>query len=222
MDNYTSTEKKALAVIETEMEDFFKNDNSGHDWFHVQRVRHNAIKIAKTEPEAQGFIIEMAALLHDRFDDKLVADPDKVKTMFMVHLSELGIDQISIQKIFHAVDAVGFKGGFNQVPVISIEDKVVQDADRLDAIGAIGIARVFAYSGAKKRPIYLGNEVFQPSQSANDYRTKNGSAIEHFYEKLLLLKNLMHTAEGKKMAQKRHDFMVCYLKEFYEEWGDID
>lgn len=222
MDKYTSREKKALAIIESDMEDFFKGEGSGHDWFHVQRVRRNALKIAQTEAEAQAFIVEMAALLHDRFDDKLVADPDKEKAIFMERLSDLEIDQEGIRKIFHAVDAIGFKGGFNQVPVVSIEDKIVQDADRLDAIGAIGIARVFAYSGAKNRPIYLGDEDFQPSQSASDYRTKAGSAIEHFYEKLLLLKDLMHTEAGKKMAQKRHDFMVSYLEEFYDEWGDID
>lgn len=194
--------------IQHEMQDFFTSDSTGHDWYHIDRVWKNAKRIARYYPEANHLHIELAALLHDRYDRKLVPDASQARQEVQQLLLQQGVEKDFIFRILYTIDAVSFKNGANPVQARSIEDKIVQDADRLDALGAIGIARTFAYSGAHHRPIYQGEEANSPADTA----------IAHFYDKLLTLQEKLHTPEAKEIAKGRHQFMLNYLEQFYAEW----
>lgn len=189
-----------------------EHEPSGHDWWHIERVRRLAVLLAD-RAGADPFICELAALLHDIADEKLneskEAGLDKVRGW----LSDQGAAEDVKQKVLSIISTMSFNGGKNP-PMDTLEGKVVQDADRLDAIGAIGIARTFVYSGAKGRPIHLPGQDF----SGTDYRSSDKSAIYHFYEKLLKLKDLLNTAHAKKLAEERHQFMEQFLIQFYKEW----
>jgi len=195
----------------------------GHDWFHTKRVLANSIHIAKKE-NANLFVVQLAALLHDIADAKFHAGDEtlgpKVASEF---LEEQKVDPLYSQHIIKIVKSVSFKNSLSPLenPFDSIELQIVQDADRLDAIGAIGIARAFNYGGFKNRELY--NPKVPPNMNMNKEEYKNSSAptINHFYEKLLLLKEKMNTPTGKKLAEKRHDFMLSYLDQFYHEWEGI-
>lgn len=196
----------------------FEQEGSGHDWWHIYRVWQNGKKIGKTE-EADMFVVELACLLHDIADWKFYGgDQDIGPKKAEEILKKLNLEQFIIEKIKNIIKKLSFKGA-NVVPekMDSIEGQIVQDADRLDAIGAIGIARVFAYGGHKGRLIYDPNIKPVRHESQNDYIKNNSPSINHFYEKLLLLKNLMNTSSGKKIAVKRHNFMKAYLDQFYKE-----
>ncbi|WP_025730201.1 HD domain-containing protein [Atopobacter phocae] len=197
-----------IQKIQKEMQEFFKNDTTGHDWFHIERVWQNARLIASHYPEVNHFQIEAAALLHDRYDRKLVQNTDKARNEVVKLLEQLQVGATDIKRIMYTIDAVSFKQGGNTVQPQSLEDKIVQDADRLDAIGAIGIARTFAYAGSVHHPIYTG----EPSSSNEQ------TAIQHFHDKLLHIHSLMHTPEGKEIALTRHHFMEEFLNQFYSEW----
>ncbi len=197
-----------------------KNVESGHDWFHIQRVYNNAKLIAKTE-NANLFIIELAALLHDIADSKFnngdeTVGPKKAGDF----LKSLNVASLDIEHIVKIIANMSFsenietKATFN-----SLELQIVQDADRLDAIGAIGIARTFNYGGFKNRTIY--NPEIKPNlnMSKEEYKQSTAPTINHFYEKLLLLKDKMNTTTGKKIALERHQFMEIYLQQFYTEWN---
>ena len=195
----------------------------GHDWFHTKRVLANSIHIAKKE-NANLFVVQLAALLHDIADAKFHAGDEtlgpKVASEF---LEEQKVDPLYSQHIIKIIESVSFKNSLSPLenPFDSIELQIVQDADRLDAIGAIGIARAFNYGGFKNRELY--NPKVPPNMNMNKEEYKNSSAptINHFYEKLLLLKEKMNTPTGKKLAEKRHDFMLSYLDQFYHEWEGI-
>ena len=198
-----------------------QNAEGGHDWWHIERVWNNANTIAKTE-KADSFIVSLAALLHDIADSKFNNGDEEIGP---VKASEfLQSLQVAEDKIIHVeniIRNISYKGGNFKQKFHSPELAIVQDADRLDALGAIGIARAFNYGGFKNREIY--NPEIKPDLLMTKEVYKNSSAptINHFYEKLLLLKDKMNTETGKKMAAKRHLFMEVYLEEFYAEWNGM-
>ena len=206
--------KEIIQSIQKEMKEFFTQEHTGHDWYHIERVWKNAKKIAVHYPEANQLQIELAALLHDRYDHKIVSNVEEAKLEVRDLLLQHGLPEDLIKKILYSIDAVGFRNGKNPLQPISIEDKIVQDADRLDAIGAIAIARTFVYSGAHQRPIYTG-EPLDVLEKAHDLED---TAIGHFYEKLLTLSDNLHTPEAREIAKGRHEFMKEYLTQFFAEW----
>lgn len=196
----------------------FSEDYSGHDYYHSIRVYNNAINIALIEG-GNLFLIKLAALLHDIDDRKLFNTSDNLDHA-QAFLKDNCVDEDSIFKICKIIKSVSFKGGESVVPD-SIEGKIVQDADRLDALGAIGIARTFAYGGHKGRPIYEPCEKPIEEMTAKEYENHTSSSINHFYEKLLKLKDLMNTETAKSLAEKRHAFIENYLDEFISEWNGV-
>ena len=192
----------------------------GHDWFHIDRVYTNALAIAKEE-NVDEFIIALGALLHDIADSKFhdgdeTIGPKKAREF----LESEAVDEAIIQHIENIIKYISFKGEFalsKEEKFTSKELNVIQDADRLDAIGAIGIARTFNYGGFKNRVIYDPDILPKPSQTKEEYKNNTAPTINHFYEKLLLLKDRMNTETGKKLAQERHEFMEYFLKQFYKE-----
>lgn len=209
------------AKILQEARDFvyaeLKDEMSGHDWWHIVRVTNNAVEIA-TQEQADVFICELAALLHDIADGKLNENEEvglqKVEQWLQNH-------QASDAEIAHVLDIIStmsFKGGHQQKNVSTLEGQIVQDADRLDAIGAIGIARAMAYSGHIGRPIHDPDLQPRENMTLEEYRAGKSSSIMHFYEKLLKLKDLMNTDYAKQLAIGRHHFLEEYLEQFYAEW----
>jgi len=195
------------------------DESSGHDWWHIYRVHNLALKINENENK-NTFVISMIALLHDIFDEKFSAG--NIRDNLINLMKELGIyDFLSkedLENILHSVENLGFKGGFNTVR-ISDEGKIVQDADRIDAIGAIGIARTFAYGGKKGLPIYNPDQGIVEITSQEEYRSLKTHTINHFYEKLLKLKDTLNTTQAKEIAEKRTAYMQEFLNEFYAEWN---
>ncbi len=192
-------------------------EGSGHDWFHIERV-YNLAKFISEKENADLFIVEMTALLHDIDDWKFSKGTDTNTTVTENFLTSINVSTDDINKIISIIKTMSFKGGVVDSSQSSIEGKVVQDADRLDAIGAIGVARTFAYGGSKGRQIY--NPSIPPIEFASLEQVKNeeNHTINHFYEKLLKLKDLMNTKTAKEIAEKRHKFMENFLEEFYSEW----
>lgn len=195
------------------------NEGSGHDWWHTWRVWRLARRIGEEE-KANLFIVELSALLHDIADWKsnngdVYAGGKAARSW----LESLKVDELSIKQIVDIVDNISFKGAGVEDEMESPEGKVVQDADRLDAIGAVGIGRVFTYGGSKGRVMYDPETSIQMAQNFETYKLAGQTSINHFYEKLLLLKNRMHTKTGNKLAEGRHKFMEGFLKEFYAEWN---
>ncbi len=191
---------------------------SSHDWFHIYRVWKNTQLILKTE-KANSLICELAALLHDIADHKFYDGNETIGPQRTEQfLLSLNIDNEIITPVVNIVKNISFLGGHKKSNYFSLELAVVQDADRLDAIGAIGIARTFAYGGFKKREIY--NPDIKPNlqMSKEEYKNSSAPTINHFYEKLLLLKEKMNTETGTKLAEKRHNFMLQFLNQFYDEW----
>jgi uncharacterized protein len=210
---------KKQMIQQTEL--FVRNelgkDATGHDWHHVDRVRRNALYITKEEQAGEPFIIEMAALLHDIPDEKLNETKEQGERKLAAYLQTLPLEAEDKYHIQQIIATISYKGG-NGVPLQSIEAKIVQDADRLDAIGAIGIARAFAYGGKKGQPIYDPNIKVRDEMSVEEYRKGKSSTIHHFYEKLLKLKNLLNTETAKYMAESRQQMMELFLQQFYQEW----
>jgi uncharacterized protein len=195
----------------------FASEGSGHDWFHIDRVRRIALRIGKTEG-GDLFIIEMAALLHDLDDYKITGlespVPEKAKSWLYSQNVEADVASLILQ----VIEEVSYKGSDIETPVSSVESAVVQDADRLDAIGAIGIARTFAYGGYKNRLIYDPKIAPEMHDDFQAYESSTAPTINHFYEKLLLLKDRMNTNTAKLMAAQRHQFMENYFQHFFDEW----
>lgn len=193
----------------------------GHDWWHIQRVYNNAKLIAASE-KVDGFIVALGALLHDIADAKFHngdenIGPEKAKAF----LQSLNLNNAVVEHVENIIRNISFKGGNFTANFSSPELAVVQDADRLDALGAIGIARAFHYGGFKDREIYNPNISPNLNMSKEEYKNSNAPTINHFYEKLLLLKERMNTGTGKRIAEQRHVFMQDYLDQFYAEWeGD--
>jgi len=193
----------------------FRTEGSGHDWFHIDRVRKMALRIGETE-DCDLFVVEMAALLHDLDDWKLIKADEALKSEKWLDFIELDSEVAS--HILEIIEEVSFRGAGTETPVKSIEAAIVQDADRLDAIGAIGIARTFAYGGHKSRLIYDPSIIPVMHNDFQEYKSSSAPTINHFYEKLLMLKDRMNTKTAKTIAEKRHQFMIGYLVQFYEEW----
>ncbi|MGF7230782.1 HD domain-containing protein [Arachidicoccus sp.] len=197
-----------------------RNAEGGHDWLHIQRVWTNALEIAKTE-DCNKEIVSLAALLHDIADSKF-HDGDEIigSTTARRFLENEQVDEPTISSVTQIIQNISFKGGKERRSFSSIELDIVQDADRLDAMGAIGIARAFNYGGFKNRALYNPDILPDPNQSKQAYKNTTAPTINHFYEKLLLLKDLMNTKRGKAMAEERHNFMLTFLKHFFSEVGE--
>ena len=216
--------EKELIVIQTA--DFMKSEltgeGSGHDWWHVYRVWKNAIQIAKHE-EVDLFVVELAALLHDIADWKFNdGNEDIGPQLAREWLESLNVDETEIANVCQIIQDISFKGSGVVTNMKTPEGKIVQDADRLDAMGAIGIGRAFAYGGSKGREMYNPDLKPEKHNSFEQYKKSQGSSINHFYEKLLLLKELMNTDTAKKIAEKRHAVMLNYLNDFFQEWEGIE
>lgn len=203
--------EKAFAYLK----DIFREDSSGHDYYHSVRVYNNALNIARKEG-GNIFIIKLGALLHDVDDRKLFDTSDKLQNA-RKFLTDNCVDESSVEEICKIIKAVSFKGNESVIPD-TIEGKIVQDADRLDALGAIGIARTFAYGGYKGRPIYEPYEEPIDNMTAEEYENHISTSVNHFYEKLLKLKYLMNTDTAKLIADNRHAYMEEFLDEFINEW----
>jgi uncharacterized protein len=197
------------------------NAETGHNWWHALRVRNNALLILEHEKcNANKHIVEIASLLHDIADRKINNGDEKAGLKKIE--SFLTSQNLSIQQIQHTLQIIK-NISFSKEPEpdfkLSIEGKIVQDADRLDAIGAIGIARAFNYGGHKSRELYLPDINIKGFSNLEDYKTNSNPTINHFYEKLLLLKDLMNTKTGKILANSRHNYMLSFLDQFYAEWN---
>lgn len=205
-------------IYETEkfVKQHFENEGSGHDWWHIYRVRNLAMKISEHEG-GSFFLIEMAALLHDLDDWKLTNNSNISQTE--TWLKKLKTPQNITQQIIAIIEEVSFKGAGVKTDATTLEAQIVQDADRLDAIGAIGIARTFAYGGNKNRLMYHPDINPEMHDSFEAYKKTTAPTINHFYEKLLLLKDRMNTQTAKQLANERHKYMEEFLEQFYGEWN---
>ncbi len=214
------TEQQILSSTVKYVKARVQQDSTGHDWWHVYRVWKTALKIAKEEkdPSLDLFIIQLAALLHDVDDWKARQPGDKEDTNTLAWLLKAGADKDTIEKVCGIVRNVSFKGADVTDAMTSKEGKIVQDADRLDAIGAIGIARAFAYGGHKGKTIH--DPEIQPKRHKTfaAYRESNSTTINHFYEKLLLIRERMNTETGKRIAEERDSYLRAYLEKFLKEW----
>jgi uncharacterized protein len=199
-----------------------QNAEGGHDWFHIERVYKNAQLIAEHET-CDLEIVKLSALLHDIADSKFHDGDETVgPKIARTFLEEENVNETTIAHVLRIIENISFKGGNFDKKFSSKELDIVQDADRLDALGAIGIARTFNYGGFKNRPIYDPNIAPNLNMSKEEYKNSEAPTLNHFYEKLLLLKDKMNTDSGKKIAQERHVFMEKFLSQFYAEWdGDI-
>lgn len=215
-------QNEILEVVVHHVKGVHIGESSGHDWWHISRVQHLSNQINAHE-HGNSFVINMIALLHDLYDEKFTKG--NVRQLLVTLLQELNvynsITKDELDNIIVSVENMSFKGGFAKKK-LSLEGQIVQDADRLDAIGAIGIARVFAYGGKKGREIYNPDQGIVTIKSAEEYRELNRHSINHFYEKLLHVKDSMNTNMGKQIAIKRTAFMNDYLAEFYMEWNGKD
>ena len=206
-----------IAFVKEEL----KGAEGGHDWFHIERVLKNSILISKEE-KVDVFVVSLAALLHDIADPKFYDGDEtvgpKVATKF---LKEQEVTSDIIEHVVNIINYISYKNSFEKgvKKFTSKELEVVQDADRLDAIGAIGIARCFNYGGFKNRVLYNPEIIPNLEMSKEEYKKTEAPTINHFYEKLLLLKDKMNTVSGKKIAAQRHHFMELYLEQFYDEWN---
>lgn len=191
---------------------------AGHDWFHIERVYRNALRIADYE-NCHREVVQLAALLHDIADSKFHGGDESIgpKTA-RTFLESQHTDEATIDHVVKIIENISFKGGKTDRTFSSLELDIVQDADRLDAIGAIGIARTFNYGGFKNRPLYDPAIAPNLHMTKEEYKASQTPTLNHFYEKLLLLKDRMNTATGKKMAEDRHRFMEVFLAQFYAEW----
>jgi uncharacterized protein len=208
-------QNRLIKATENYVRNHFESESSGHDWWHIYRVRNMAIKIAEKEG-GDLFVVEMAALLHDLDDWKLSDTGQESKTEKW--LNSINFPKLEIPVVLEIIEQVSFKGAGVENRATSVEAKIVQDADRLDAIGAIGIARTFAYGGNKGRLIYHPDIKPEMHNSFDEYKKTTAPTINHFYEKLLLLKDMLNTKTAKEIAEKRHRFMETFLEQFYGEW----
>ena len=205
---------KTIAFVKTQL----ANAEGGHDWFHIERVYKNSLLISKDEV-VDLFVVQLGALLHDIADSKFHNGDETVgPKVAREFLFGINVDSAVIEHVVNIIENISFKGGNEEQKFKSIELDVVQDADRLDALGAIGIARTFNYGGFKDRTLY--DPEIKPNLNMNkeEYKTSTAPTINHFYEKLLLLKDKMNTKTGRRIASDRHKFMELYLEQFYAEW----
>lgn len=206
--------EQTIAFVKQEL----KNAESGHDWFHIERVYKNALNILNSE-EGNKEIVIYGALLHDIADSKFHDGDETIGPKKAAEfLRSISVDESVVEQVVKIIENISFKGGNFERSFTSPELFIVQDADRLDAIGAIGIARTFNYGGFKNNLIHDPENAPKMHMSKEEYKSHKGTTINHFYEKLLLLKDLMNTQTGKEIAEKRHQYMLGFLSQFYSEW----
>ena len=212
-------QQEIIQHIAEELKQEFSNEASGHDWWHILRVWNNAKHIASDE-KADLFIVELGALLHDIADWKFHKGDESIgPAKATALLKKYNVEESIIDQVCEIIKHISFKGAAVENKLTSLEGKIVQDADRLDAIGAIGIARAFAYGGFMKRSMHNPSEAAREDKDKESYFKNQSTTINHFYEKLLLLKDRMNTVSGKKLAEDRHRYMKEYLERFYKEWN---
>jgi len=199
----------------------FSDDSSGHDWWHIYRVWKNAITICEHE-NADLFIVQLAALLHDLDDWKFNESDDETPVRAKAWLDSCSVDPVTADAVCEIIRHISYKGAGVENKMDSLEGFIVQDADRLDAIGAIGIGRAFAYGGYKSRMMYDPESPPQMHATFDEYKNSKSATINHFYEKLLLLKDMMNTKTAKRIAEQRHEVMVKFLDQFMAEWEGKD
>jgi uncharacterized protein len=215
----TSEQRRIIEKTRTFVEQKFSGESTGHDWWHMYRVWKSAQTIVADEPDADPFITELAALLHDIADWKFHdGDEEAGPRAARGWLESQGVSEKVIKHIEDIIRTVSFKGAGVASNMRTIEGKIIHDADKLDAIGAIGIARAFAYGGAHGRALYDPSVKPERHDSFDAYQKANGHTINHFYEKLLLLKARLYTVTAKRLAEQRHAYMEKYLQQFYAEW----
>ncbi|HRM12066.1 MAG TPA: HD domain-containing protein [Flavobacterium sp.] len=214
---YPELINKTISFVKAKLE----NAEGGHDWFHIERVFKNAVLIAKNE-DCNVIVVKLSALLHDIADSKFHEGDESVgPKIARDFLESENVDEEIITHVVHIIKNISYKGGNFEKKFSSLELDVVQDADRLDAIGAIGIARAFNYGGFKNRALYDPKIAPNSRMSKEEYKKNDAPTLNHFYEKLLLLKDKMNTDTGKKIAKERHRYMEGFLAQFYAEWeGD--
>ena len=210
-------EENILLEVATYVEQKLSGEGSGHDWWHIVRVRNMAKNLALAEG-GDSFICQLAALVHDLVDDKLVADENLALAEVRGLLTRAGVAADQTDQVLTIIQAISYKGGSQNHLDLTLEGQIVQDADRLDAMGAIGVARTMAYSGYHGRVIHDPEVAVRQNMTLEEYRSHQGTAITHFYEKLLLLKDLMNTKTAQELAKRRHAFMEAYLEQFFAEW----
>ena len=211
-------ESKVIQATKAFVQSELKDAEGGHDWFHIERVYKNALLLARDE-NVNLEIVSLGALLHDIADSKFHQGNENVGPQTArTFLESLHVQDFVIDHVVKIIENISFKGGNIKQEFTSPELDVIQDADRLDAMGAIGIARTFNYGGFKNRKIYDPSIAPKLNMSKEEYKKGENPTINHFYEKLLLLKERMNTVTGKKLAQKRHEFMGQFLEQFYAEW----
>ena len=209
--------QKTADYIKTE----FSSDSSGHDWWHIYRVWKNAITLCEHE-KADAFIVELAALLHDLDDWKFNESGDETPLRAKAWLESCAVDTVITEEVCEIIMHISYKGANVENKMKSLEGFIVQDADRLDAIGAIGIGRAFAYGGYKDRPMYDPEAQPQLHATFEQYKNSKSATVNHFYEKLLLLKDMMNTKAAKHIAEQRHQVMLNFLDQFMNEWEGRD
>ncbi|HRM45459.1 MAG TPA: HD domain-containing protein [Flavobacterium sp.] len=214
---YPELINKTISFVKAKLE----NAEGGHDWFHIERVFKNAVLIAKNE-DCDVTVVKLGALLHDIADSKFHEGDESVgPKIARDFLESENVDEEIITHVVHIIENISYKGGNFEKKFSSLELDVVQDADRLDAIGAIGIARAFNYGGFKNRALYDPKIAPNSRMSKEEYKKNDAPTLNHFYEKLLLLKDKMNTDTGKQIAKERHRYMEGFLAQFYAEWeGD--
>jgi len=217
MDSFSSEEilQNTINIVKEELQ----NAEGGHDWFHIERVYKNALLISESE-NVDKTVVALGALLHDIADSKFYNGDESVGPRKAGQfLKSQNVSEEIIEQVLKIIENVSFKGGNKNQEFHSKELEVVQDADRLDALGAIGIARTFNYGGFKNRKLYDPEIKPNLNMTPSEYKVSDAPTINHFYEKLLLLKDRMNTETGRKIAAERHVFMETFLKQFYAEWN---
>lgn len=208
----------AIERIVEHVKERFSGESTGHDWWHIERVRRLALRIGKAEG-ADLLVVELGALLHDVADYKLNGgDVNEGLELVKKWLRDEQFPEMTIARVLHTVEHVSYKGANVEEVVLELEGQVVRDADRLDALGAVGIARTFAYGGHKNRPLHDPEIEPVMHETFESYKNSNTPTINHFYEKLLLIKDRMHTTSARQMAEERHAFMETFLDRFMAEW----
>jgi len=215
---YFMNKNQIIKNTENFVKKALSKEGTGHDWWHIERVRNNAKLINKTE-KSDDFVIDLTLLLHDVGDRKVIKQENDDYSIAENFLKKQKVSGEVVEHVMFIIKNMSFSKSLNgQKEEASKEFYIVQDADRLDAIGAIGIARTFAYGGSKERPLYDPTKKAQKINTTKNYKKLNSSSFHHFEEKLLLLKNLMNTKTAKEIAKNRDDFMKKYIKQFLDEW----
>ncbi len=214
--------REHIQKLEAKVKELLSGEGTGHDWYHIKQVRDMALRIAETEGGDKE-LIELAALAHDIGDRKFHASEEEGEAKTRKILEACGLSARTVDTVMDIVHNVSFKGAASSNSMASLEGKIVQDADRLYALGAIGVARAFAYGGWKQRPLYDPEAETDLNKGVDEYyKNPAASTVHHFYEKLFLLKDRMNTTTAKRIAEKRHKVMEDFLKQFYAEWDGKD